>query len=177
MAAMLPGAVAGALTIAGLGASSAAFTTFAPALNSVARPLLLLSSALLAVSGLRCSRAAVTFAATGGLLLYLAMYVFTRTDGATSPALFYPGLGLFAGAYVVGWRRRRASSCRPVVSPVLAGRLLAGTLLVGVVAVTVAAASAGPTATMGRHPGTRMQDHRPPDDSVPSGNPMPGMSK
>ncbi len=143
MVAMLPGAIAGALAFVGLGASSAAVTALAPALNDVAQPLLLVSAALLAVSGLRCSRTAVALAASGGVLLYLGMYQLTSDDGTSLPALFYPGLASFLAAYAVAWRQRRGLRCRPMVSPQLASRLLVGTLVAGIVVVGIAASTAG----------------------------------
>lgn len=145
MVAMLPSAVVGALAFVGLGASSAAVTTLTPTLNHVAQPLLLVSVALLAVSGLRCSRIAVALAAGGGLLLYLSMYELTAADGTTSPTLFYPGLAAFFGAYLVAWRRRRSLRCRPVVNPLLVNRLLIVTVVAGVAFVGVTAATTGPT--------------------------------
>lgn len=158
MVAMLPGAVAGALAFVGLGASSAAVTTLAPALSDVAQPLLLVSAALLTVSGLRCSRTAVGLAAAGGVLLYLSMYQLTRADGTTSPALFYVGLACFLGAYLVTWRRRRALRCRPLVGPQLATRLLVGTLVAGVAVVVLAVATARPAGE---------RDHQSPSMSMP----------
>lgn len=173
MVAMLPGTVAGALAFVGLGASSAAVSALAPALNDIARPLLLVSAALLAVSGLRCGRTAVALGVGGGALLYLGMYVWTSADGTSAPALFYPGLACFFAAYAVTWRRRRAHDCRPVVSPPFANQLLVGTLVAGVAVVAVAAATAGPAAAnRGGHqmgmPGQR------PTSTGPS---IPGMSK
>lgn len=138
MVAMLPGGFAAALGLIGLGSSSAAVRTLAPQLNSVAQPLLLVSAALLAVTSLRCSRLAVASAASGGVLLYLGMYVITR-DGTASPLLFYPGLALFLATYPISFARRRQAACRPLVSPRSGRRLLAATLALGV---TVVAASA-----------------------------------
>ncbi len=142
MVAMLPAAVSGALALVGLGASSAAVATLSPALRDVAQPLLLTSVAVLAVSDLRCSRATVALAATGGALLYLAMYVLTAANGMTSPALFYAGLAFTVAAYVASWRKRRGLRCRPVVSARLGGRLLVGTLIAGTLAVGLTAVSA-----------------------------------
>ncbi len=174
MVAMLPAAASGVLAFIGLGASSAAATTLTPALNHVAQPLLLVSAGLLAVSGLRCSRSTVALAAIGGVLIYLGMYVFTRSDGTTSPVLFYPGVALFFGAYVVGWRKRRGLRCRPVVSAVLAGRLLAVTLVLGAAVVAVTAVTASSAAG---HDGTHSPRSMPSRGSSMSPGSMSGMSK
>ncbi len=139
MVAMLPGGFAAALGFIGLGSTSAAVNTLAPQLNSVAQPLLLVSAALLAVTSLRCSRLAVASAASGGLLLYLGMYVITRPDGTATPLLFYPGLALFLATYAISFLRRRQAACRPLISPRSGRHLLAGTIALGA---TVVAASA-----------------------------------
>lgn len=176
MVTMLPAAATGVLAFVGLGASSAATTTLAPALNEVAQPLLLISAALMAVSGLRCSRAAVAFAAGGGMLLYLGMYVLTRSDGTTSPILFYPGLALFFGAYLVGWRQRRGLRCRPMVSPLLASRLLAGTLVLGTSVIVATAVSTSPAGSHGaNHSGMTMPGHGSGRSTSPGST--PGMSR
>ena len=145
MAAMLPGAVGGALGLVGLGTSSAVVSRLAPALNVVAQPLLLFSVMLLVVGGLRCGRIVVSLAMIGGVLLYVSMYVWTTDGGAPSPALFYVGLACFVGAYGVSWLRRRGKRCRPLVSPLLANRLLIATLVVGIIAVVAYAAFANPS--------------------------------
>ena len=141
MVAMLPGGFVAALGLIGLGSSSAAVRTLAPQLNSVAQPLLLVSAALLAVTSLRCSRLAVASAASGGVLLYLGMYVITRRDGTASPLLFYPGLALFLATYPISFARRRQATCRPLVSPRSGRRLLATTLALAVAVVTASAIS------------------------------------
>ncbi len=141
MVAMLPGGFAAALGFIGLGSSSAAVRTLAPQLNSVAQPLLLVSAALLAVTSLRCSRLAVASAVSGGVLLYLAMYVMTRPDGTAAPVLFYPGLGLFLATYAISLIRRRQAACQPLVSPRSGRRLLTGTVALGATVVLASAIS------------------------------------
>ncbi len=141
MVAMLPGGFAAALGLIGLGSSSAAVRTLAPQLNSVAQPLLLVSVTLLAVTSLRCSRLAVASAASGGVLLYLGMYLITRSDGSATPLLFYPGLALFLATYPVSFVRRRQAACRPLVSARNGRRLLATTLALGVGIVAASAIS------------------------------------
>lgn len=127
MLAMLPAGFAGALGAVGLEADSGLSQELAP----VAKPLLLVSAVVLAVGGLRCSRLAAAVALAGGGLLYLAMYVSTQPDGTTAPALFYPGLALFLGTFLVGWVRPRIASCRPVLAGRDWRRLAFGTVLVG----------------------------------------------
>lgn len=151
MVAMVPGGVASVFGLVGLGAGSGAVVALSPGLSMVERPLLLVSTALLAVSGLRCGRAAVLSAVAGGILLYLSMYVLTAADGTASPGLFYAGLALFLSTYVISWARRRRRRCRPLVDPRVAKRLLAGTVVTGTVAVVVAAsAGTASTAAQGR---------------------------
>jgi len=142
MAAMLPGAVGGALGLVGLGASSAVVSRLTPALNLVAQPVLLFSIMLLVVGGLRCGGIVVSFAMIGGVLLYVSLYVWTTDGGATSPAPFYVGLACFIGAYGISWLRRRGKRCRPLVSPMLANRLLIATVVVGIIAIVAYAALA-----------------------------------
>lgn len=154
MVAMLPGAAGGALGLVGLGASSAVVARFAPALNTVAQPLLLFSVLMLAVGGLRCGRSVVALALVGGALIYVSMYVWTDGDGRTSPGLFFAGLGCFFGAYVVSWWRRRGHCCRPLVSELLTRRMMIGTVVAGLAAVGVLAATAdgsGPAMPMTVH--------------------------
>jgi hypothetical protein len=71
----------------GITAAAAPTTALAAALAPVAQPLLLISIAMLIAGHLRCGWSPVLFAATGGLLIYLAMYVFVapspRIDHAT----------------------------------------------------------------------------------------------
>lgn len=131
MVAMLPGVASGVLGVVGLGASGAVVSRLAPGLGVVAKPLLLFSVLMLAIGGLRCGRTVVALALGGGALLYLSMYVWTGNDGGTSPVPFYGGLGCFVGAYVVSWSRRRGRRCRPLVNPVLAGRLMIVTVVAG----------------------------------------------
>lgn len=127
MLAMLPAGFTGAIGAVGLEADSGLGQELAP----VAKPLLLVSATLLAVGGLRCSRLAAAVALAGGGLLYLGMYVWTRPDGTTAPALFYPGLALFLGTFFVGWLRPRIASCRPVLVGRSWRRLAIGTVLIG----------------------------------------------
>jgi len=184
MVAMLPGGFAAALGFIGLGSTSAAVRTLAPQLTSVAQPLLLVSAALLAVTSLRCSRLAVTSAASGGVLLYLGMYVIIRRDGTATPLLFYPGLALFLATYAISFARRRQTACRPLVSPRSGRRLLAGTIALGTAVVAASAISgfgapaasatidhAVPSSTM-RHTTTQQmrQGHR----ARPTGTSSPG---
>ncbi len=131
MVAMLPGVASGVLGVVGLGASGAVVSHLAPGFGAVAQPLLLFSVLMLAVGGLRCGRTVVALALVGGTLLYLSMYVWTGVGGASSPVPFYAGLGCFVGAYVVSWSRRRGRRCRPLVDPVLAGRLMIATVIAG----------------------------------------------
>jgi hypothetical protein len=173
MVAMLPSAVSGALGLIGLGASSAAVATLNPALSDIAQPLLLASIAVLAVSDLRCSRAAVALAASGGALLYLAMYVLTAADGMTSPPLFYAGLAVTLAAYVVSWRNRRGLRCRPLVSSRLGTRLLVSTLAAATLAVGLAALSTGSSSN--RSPTRHQVGTSSPRETSPSGA-MPGMT-
>ncbi len=115
--------------------------------GGVAQALLLLSVLMLAVGGLRCGRTVVALALVGGALLYLNMYVWTARGGGTSPVPFYVGLGCFVGAYVVSWSRRRGRRCRPLVSPVLAGRLMIVTVVAGAAMIAiVVTTSEGPGA-------------------------------
>ena len=141
----------------------------APVLSPIAQPLLVVSTALVAVSQLRCSRLAVVSGAAGGTLLYLAMYVVTGSDGRAEPAVFYPGLALFAGSYLIPIVRRRLGRCRPVVAPRIAKALLLATILGGTVAVASAAAFHGTARTTRTHPPTT-------GHAAPAGGSMPGMS-
>lgn len=160
MVAMLPSGFAAALGFIGLGTSSAAVSTLAPQLNTVAQPLLLLSASVLTVANLRCSLLPVATAAGGGILLYLSMYVITRADGTATPALFYPGLALFLATYPASFSQRRRTACRPLIEPRRGRALLAATLSLGVALVAASAASgfgsADPTGPSHRatNPGT-----------------------
>ena len=149
MVAMLPGVAGSVLGVVGLGASSALVSRLAPGLGVVAQPLLLFSVLMLAVGGLQCGRTVVALALVGGALLYLSMYIWTGRGGGTSPVPFYVGLGCFVGAYVVSWSRRRGRRCRPLVSPVLAGRLMIVTVVAGAAMIAfVVITSDGPGAGM-----------------------------
>lgn len=135
MVAMVPSAVSSAFALVGLGAGSGAVAALSPALSPVAQPLLLAATALVAVSHLRCGRLAVASAAAGGALLYLGMYVFTGPHGGALAVLFYPGLALFLGSYLIPVVRRRRGRCRPVLSLRRARVLLGATLISSAIAV------------------------------------------
>lgn len=155
MVGMLPGGVAGVLGLVGLGASSGVAIWLSTNLAPVGAPLLLASTMVLAAASLACSRLAVSAALSGGTLMYLSMYVLVRGDGATTSALFYPGLALFLGSYMVPAVQRRRRGCRPMVSPKRGQLLLLGALLGGaalVVATVVFGLSFG-TSPSGGMPG------------------------
>lgn len=75
------------------------------------------------------------------MLLYLGMYVITRSDGSATPLLYYPGSPLFLATYPVSFVRRRQAACRPLVSARSGPRLLAPTLALGVGIVAASAIS------------------------------------
>lgn len=139
MVGMLPGGVAGLLGLVGVGASSGVAIWLASNLATVGAPLLIASTVVLAVASLSCSRLAVSVALAGGALMYLSMYVITQ-GGATTPALFYPGLTLFVGAYVVPVAQRRRGRCRPLVTPKHGRGLLVVALIVGAALIVATAA-------------------------------------
>ena len=85
MLGMLPAGAASAFALVGLGAGSGAVAALSPTLLPVAEPLLLVATALVAVSHLRCSPLAVASATAGGALLYLGMYAITERDGRAAP--------------------------------------------------------------------------------------------
>ncbi len=147
MVAMVPSGVASVFALVGLGAGSGAVASLSPALSPVAQPLLLAATALVAVSHLRCGRLAVVSAAAGGALLYLGMYVLTGPDGRGSAVLFYPGLALFLGSYLVPVIRRRRGRCRPVLSLRRTRVLLGATLVSSAIAVASVAALGSGAAT------------------------------
>lgn len=166
MVAMLPAGAASVFSLVGLGAGGGAIAALSPVLSPIAQPLLLASTALVAVSQVRCGRLAIASAAAGGTLLYLSMYAITQSNGRAEAALFYPGLALFIASYLIPIVRRRLGRCRPIVAPGAAKALLVATLLAGTVAVGSVAAlrgDAGATPTHGQVAGH-------------SGTGMPGMS-
>lgn len=136
MVAMLPAGFALVLGLVGL-ASPTIFAWAAP-LAPIAPLLFILSVGLLVLGHSRCGWQPASIAALGGLLVYLAMYVFvvpitmdtmtgmepmTPVDtsptnmadmtGLTNAPLFYAGLTLMAGSFgLVVWRRQ-ANVCRP----------------------------------------------------------------
>ena len=166
MVAMVPSGVSAVFALVGLGAGSGAVAALSPALSPVARPLLLASIALVAVSHLRCGRLAVVSVAVGGALVYLAMFAITGPGGRTTAALFYPGLALFLGSYLIPVVRRRRGRCRPLLSPRPARTVLAATFVASTIAVASAAVfSSGAASANGGHGLTH---------TVPGA--MPGMS-
>lgn len=157
MLAMLPGGIVTALALIGITTTSAPIIALATPLAPIAQPLLFMSIGILAVGHLRCGRSPTLLAAMGGLLVYLAMYVFVspvstrdhsameampgmpsataiagpeesmtgmtgdtasatpiaQMPGLTNEPLFYTGLVLLLGSFVVsGWRQRR-KACQP----------------------------------------------------------------
>ena len=176
MVAMLPAGAAGAFSLVGLGAGGGAVAALSPALSPIARPLLLASTALVAVSHLRCSRLAVASSAAGGTLLYLAMFAITQPDGRSQPALFYPGLALFAGSYLIPIARRRLETCRPVIAPGIAKALLLATILAGAAAVASAAAFRGATRPTRPHAAATRTHARATGHATPARTSMHSMS-
>ncbi len=158
MLVMLPAGFTGALALVGVEAGRGPFATVGRELAPVARPLLLASTALVTVGGLRCSRATAALAAAGGGGLYLSMYVWTRPDGTTAPLLFYLGLALLLGTFLVAWLRPRRATCRPVVGRRAGARLAAATLAASLAVVGAAAAVdfGGAPATVTAPGGTSM---------------------
>jgi LPXTG-motif cell wall-anchored protein len=136
MLAMLPAGFATALSLIGL--ATPPIVAWAAPLAPVAPLLFILSLGLLIAGHSRCGWQPASVAAVGGLLVYLAMYVFvipvamdamtgmeqmTSPDtsqaamsgmtGLTNAPLFYAGLILLVGSFgLVVWRRR-ANVCRP----------------------------------------------------------------
>ena len=104
MLAMLPGGVLSGLALLGITAASAPIAALGASLALVAQPLLLVSVGLIIAGHLRCGRSPVLLAAGGGLLLYLAMYVFVSPAPAmehmtmdTMPGM--PSATAVAGGY------------------------------------------------------------------------------
>ncbi len=142
MVAMLPGGVAGAFGLMGLGAGSGVVIWLSAVLGPAGAALLLASTGLLAVVGLRCGLLAVGTALIGGALMYLSMYVVVRGDGATTATLFYPGLALFLSSYFAPLVERRRRGCHPLVDA-KRGRALFVAVLVAGGALVVATAVLG----------------------------------
>jgi len=94
MLAMLPSGIVTVLALIGITATSPPIVALAAPLPPVAQPLLLVSLALLIAGHLRCGWSPLLFAAAGGLLVYLAMYVFvipaSAVDDTTMEAM--PGM-------------------------------------------------------------------------------------
>jgi hypothetical protein len=133
MFAMLPAGFAAFLAVLGLAAPP--LVTWAAPLTPIAPLLLILSVTLRVIGNLRCGWPPASLAALGGLLVYLAMYVFvtpaamatmTGMQGITPPEIsqpimpgltnapmFYFGLALTVCSFAsVFWRRWR-KICRP----------------------------------------------------------------
>jgi hypothetical protein len=133
MLAMLPAGFATVLSLVGLAAPP--LVAWATPLAPIAPLLLVVSVVLLVIGDLRCGWQPASLAALGGLLIYLAMYVFVTplastimngmegmssagTSHATMPGLtnaplFYIGLTLMAASFgLVLWRRLQ-KICRP----------------------------------------------------------------
>ena len=131
MLAMLPVGFATALSIIGLAASP--IVAWAAPLAPIAPLLLIVSVVLLVIGNARCGWQPASIAALGGLLVYLAMYVFvipaamdamtgmekmtpaivSSMAGHTNVPLFYIGLTLMAGSFVLVFWRRIQKVCRP----------------------------------------------------------------
>lgn len=129
MLAALPGGIVAVLGLLGITATSAPIVALTTPLAPIAQPLLLISIGLLIVGHLRCGWLPALLAAVGGLLIYLAMYVFvipfptmnTMTMepmpgmvGLTNGPLLYVGLASLVGSFGLGWWRQRKHICRPV---------------------------------------------------------------
>lgn len=76
MLAMLPGGVVTVLALLGITATAAPVVGLGAFLAPIAQPLLILSVGMLVLGHLRCGWPPALLAAIGGLLVYLAMYVF-----------------------------------------------------------------------------------------------------
>jgi hypothetical protein len=137
MVAMLPGAVATMLATVGIRTTTGPVAPLARFLAPAARPLLLVATLLVVVALLRCGLAPASLAATGGVLLYLSMYVLPTGGGAmtamgapaahlsavaaragapgmTNAPSFYVGLGTFLTSYLWSGVRRHRHTCKPV---------------------------------------------------------------
>lgn len=133
MLAMLPTGFVTVLSF--IGFTNPPILAWAIPLTPVAPLLLILSVVLLAIGHLRCGWQPASLVAVGGLLVYLAMYVFitplamdtmsgmegmsipetsqTTMPGLTNAPMFYVGLTLMVGSFgLVLWRRWQ-KICRP----------------------------------------------------------------
>ncbi len=133
MLAMLPAGFATVLAVLGL--ATPPLVTWATPLTPIAPLLLILSVALLVIGNLRCGWQPASLATVGGLLVYLAMYVFVTpvaTDvmtamqgmtaaetaqpimrGITNALMFYIGLTLMVSSFALVLWRRWQKICRP----------------------------------------------------------------
>lgn len=134
MVAMLPAGFATALAF--LGFTAPWLVAWATPLASFAPPLFVLSVVFLVIGNLRCGWQPASLAGLGGVLIYLAMFVFvtpmtigTTTGmpgmapsttskptmlGLTNASMFYMGLLLIAVSFgFVLWRRWR-KTCSPI---------------------------------------------------------------
>lgn len=137
MLAMLPAGFATALAL--LGVAAPPLTAWTAPLAPIAPTLLILSVALLVIGDLNCGWQPASLAAAGGMLVYLAMYVFvtpaamdtmpgmqgmtsvetaqSTMPGLTNVPIFYIGLILMVGSFaLVLWRRWR-KVCHPFNFP------------------------------------------------------------
>lgn len=134
MLAMLPAGFATVLAVLGIAAPS--FVAWATPLTPIAPLLLILSVALLVIGNLRCGWQPASLAALGGLLVYLAMYVFvtsvamdtmtgmegmtpaetsqTAMTGLANEPMFYVGLLLMIGSLALVMWRRWQKICHPL---------------------------------------------------------------
>jgi hypothetical protein len=130
MAAMLPGAIAGALGAVGITGASAIARTLSP----VAEPLYVGSATLVVLGALACGRLVTLLAVNGSVLLYLSMFQLA-TGGTTNgssmsgmathpnpngklhadPLSFYLGLAFLVTAFALSTWRRHRLACRPLL--------------------------------------------------------------
>lgn len=129
MLAALPGGIVAVLGLLGITATSVPIVALTSPLAPIAQPLLLVSIGLLIAGHLRCGWLPALLAAIGGLLIYLAMYVFVipfptmdtmmmepmpGMPGLTNAPLFYAGLASLVSSFGLGWWRQRRNICRPI---------------------------------------------------------------
>ena len=91
--ATLPGGIVTILALIGITATSPPIVALAAPLAPVAQQLLLVSIAMLIAGHLRCGWPPALLAATGGLLIYLAMYVFVMP----APAIDHTAMETMSG--------------------------------------------------------------------------------
>ena len=140
MLAMLPAGFSVILSLGGL--ATPLFVAWMAPLAPIAPWLFVLSIVLVTVGHSRCGWQPASLAVAGGLLIYLAMYVFITPlasdamtnmgqttsipkpaatmagmAGPTNAPLFYMGLLLLVGSYGFVWWRRRQQACQPVSLP------------------------------------------------------------